>query len=371
MAKNWYNFRDYQTALQEAIHHTPAVVVIEGEEEYLRHEAIETLQKELLRKKPDIAQVQFFGPSVQGESNVDFSSLLIELTSSSLFASEKIITFKAAQRTLFGNTGSSETAGSSKISPIQSLTNYINEPRESNYLLLEVEKINKQRIIGKALTKAFIIPCPVLSRENDVIQWMKSIAGKNGKNLETTAAITLYKAHGSDLGILASELEKLSLYTGSNQIIDNQAVEVFLCGSLEFSIFELINALEKRDLGTALHFCRLISRQGSKDKNGKKQDGDSSAHQAIALVSSLMENITQARALLAEQLNPAEITAELGMHPRRAENMLAAAGKFTLGELSHILSTIAQAIKSTHDTGGDPKLALERIVVTICQKKQL
>ena len=371
MAKKWYNYKDYKSALKQAVNEEPPVIVIAGEEDYLRHEALEILHREFVKKHPGIAEVQFFGPAVQGEGSFDFSSLLIELTSSSLFASEKIISFKTAQRVLFGNTVNKDLTASRKISPVQSLANYIKEPEQSNFLLIEVEKINKQRIIGKAMTKCFIIPCPVLNRENDVINWMKTVARKFSKSLVTEAAIILYKAHGADLGVLASEIEKLSLYVGQEQLIDSHAARVFLSGSLEFSIFELTNALEKRNLSQALHFCRLICKQGSKDKKGKRQDGDSSAHQAIALVSSLIENIISARALIAEQMPASAIIAELGMHPKRAENMLAAARNFTLAELSFILDIITESIRSTHDTGGDPKLALERIVVAVCRKKQI
>lgn len=368
MAKKWYNFSDYQQGLQSAVNNTENVIIIEGEEEYLRLQAVEAVQQELVRRIPDIAQVQFFGPTVQGEGVFDFSSLLIELTSSSLFASQKIITFKSAQRTLFGNTGNKESGNTKKIPPLQPLAEYIKAPRTENFLIIEVEKINRQRIIGKALAKCQIIPCPVLNREHDIINWMKATVKKLNKTLATDAAITLNRAHGNDLGILASELEKLSLYIGDEHIIDNSAAQVFLSGSLEFSIFELTSALEKRNLGQALQLCRLIAEQGSKDRNGKRQDGDSSAHQAIALVSSLIENITQARALLAQQLPVSAIISEMGMHPKRAENMLAAAKKFSMKELSAILEEIVQAIKSTHDTGGDPKLALERIAVAVCQK---
>ncbi len=366
--KKWLNYSDYQKALEQVLQDVPPVVIVEGEEEYLRHLAIESIYKKIISEYPDVADVQFHGPSVQAEGKFEFSDLLTELSSASLFSSEKLIVFRGAQRTLFV-AGNSE-ASSKKIPPVQSLAEYIKNPSLKNFLIIEVEKINKQRIIGKTMAKQVIIPCPVLGRQSDVIAWMKSVARGKNKELASDAASTLHRAHGSDLGVLASEIEKLVLYIGSEHIINEEDARQFLSGSVEFSIFELTNSLERRDLAGALHFSRLICEQGSRDQSGKKQDGQSSAHQAMALISSLLENMIHVRAMIAEQLSPSEIVAEMGMHPKRAENIIRTAGNFTIEELQHALSVMASEMHSTHDTGADTKLSLERVIVAVCQKKK-
>lgn len=367
--KKWYNFSDYKSALEQVLQDVPPVVIIEGEEEYLRQVAIERIRKQVLSIYPEAADVQFHGPAVQGEGKFAFGELIAELASASLFSSEKIIIFRRAQRSLF--VASYGEASSKKISPVQSLAEYIKNPTLSNFFIVEVEKINRQRIIGKAMSKAVIIPCPVLSRQSDVIQWMKSEARAVNKELDSEAASILHRAYGSDLGILASEIDKLTLYIGSEHMITPVAVQEFLSGTVEFSIFELTNALERRDLAAALKYVRLICEQGSRDQSGKKQDGLSSAHQSLALISSLLENLIHARAMIAEQLSVNEIIQELGVHPKRAESIIRTANNFTLEELQYALNTMALEMKSTHDTGSDPKLSLERVVIAICRKKKV
>ncbi len=366
--KKWYTYNDYQHTLAGVLEKTPPVVVVEGEEDYLRQCAIEKIKKSLLGIYPEAAVVEFYGPSVQGEGRFDFAELLTELTSASLFAAEKIVIFKNAQRTLFGS-GMVDSGGRKGRSPLEQLAEYIANPEKSNYLIFETEKINRQRIIGKSLAKQIIIPCPVLSRQGDVMSWIRAEVRNHNKDLEGSAAEVLYRAHGSDLGVLASEIEKLTLYAKDQRAITVADVEMFLSGTVEFSIFELTNALERRDLSKALRFVRLICEQGSRDQSGKRQDGFSSAHQSLALISSMLENLLYARALLSRQFSVAEITSELGLYPKRAANIIAAAECFTLQELEYALEVMVREMKSSHDTGADPKLSLERIAVAICQKR--
>ncbi len=361
--KKWLNFADYQRALEQVLVDLPPVIIVEGEEEHLRHRAIEMIQHKLRSKYPEIAEVQFFGPEVVGEGRFDFAELLVELGSASLFASEKIITFRRAQRSLFI---AGSAAGNSRITPQDSLLEYIKKPSLHNYFIIEVEKINRQRVLGKVLAKEAIIPCPVLGRQGDIITWMKSEARQRQKELSAEAALVLYRAHGSELGIIAAEIEKLVNYVGKEHSIGVEDVQKFLSGSVEFSIFELIDAVERRDLSKALYYVRLLCEQGSKDQSGKRQDGLSSAHQALALIAATLENLIQIRALIAEQLVEAEIIKELGLYPKRAEKLIRSASAFTLSELAQALNILTLEMKSAHDTGADPKLSLERVVLAIC-----
>ncbi len=366
--KKWYTFNDHQRALAGVLENVPPVVVIEGEEDYLRQCAVESIRKSLFRLYPEAAVVEFYGPSVQGEGRFDFAELLTELTSASLFASEKIVIFKNAQRSLFG-TGMAEATGKKGRSPIELLAEYIASPETKNYLIIDTERINRQRVIGKALTKQTVIPCPVLSRQGDVMSWIRGEARNHKKDLEGSAADMLYRAHGADLGILASEIEKLAIYVGDQQRITVADVQMFLSGTVEFSIFELTNALERRDLPESLRYVRLVCEQGSRDQSGKRQDGFSAAHQSLALISAMLENLLYARALLSRQFSAAEITSELGLYPNRAASIIAAAERFTLQDLEYALNIMVREMKSSHDTGADPKFSLERIAVAICQKQ--
>ncbi len=363
MAK-WLNFADHERALREAVQGLPPVIVFEGEEDHLRVAGIETVRAALAAKYPGIAESAFHGPASQSESAFDLAQLLQELNTSSLFASEKIVVFRRAQRMLFQGAGG-ETA-SKKGGPLEGLTEYLKNPAAGTWLLLEIEKNNKTRNVGKAIDACCVVPCPLLNRQGDVVAWLTAQARKNGHELDRNAADILFTAHGGNLGTLSGELEKLAIYAGQEKRITPENVRTFLSGTVEFSAFELTNAIERKDLKNALRYARLITGQGSRDQSGKRMDGEASAHQALAMIAGRLENILRARAVIVARGGPSEVAATLGIGPYQAEGLYAAANLFRLAELQNGLRVLADVMHSAHDTGADAQYSLERAVIAAC-----
>ncbi len=366
MAKGDLTYKDYERSLGQILSDLPPVIVIEGGEDYLRSAALAAVMAKLKEVNPGISEVMFYGPASQGEAAFNLNDLMQELNSSSLFSSSKIVVFRRAQRMLF--LGAGGEASSKKGGPLEALADYITNPAEGNFLIIEVDKVNKGRKIGKDMAKAPTVFCPVLSKRGDVAVWLRAEAQKHGKKLDPDAPDMLFTAHGGNLGALAGEIEKISLYGGASKTITLEDVQTFMTGSVEFSVFELTNAIEERDLGKALHCARLITGQGSRDqKSGKRQDGDSSAHQALAMISSRLEILLRARAIISAGGRIPELCSELGVGNWQAESLFAAAKRFTLLDLKNAINSLTTEMHSSHDTGADVQLSLERLVAGICK----
>lgn len=363
MAK-WLNFADHEKALREALSSLPGVIVFEGEEDYLRVSAIEAVRNALTARYPDIAESVFHGSASPNESAFDLNQLLQELNTSSLFASEKIVIFRRAQRMLFQGAGGE--AAAKKGGPLEALTEYLRNPAAGTWLLLEIEKNNKARSIGKGIATCTTVPCPLLNRQGDVVAWLRARVKSLGQELDRDAADVLFIAHGGNLGTLGGELEKLAIYAGAGKHITLENVRTFLSGTVEFSAFELTNAVERKDLPSALRYARLITGQGSRDQGGKQMDGEASAHQALAMLASKLENILRARAVLVARGGVSEIASTLGIGPYQAEGLFAAANRFRLAELQHALRVLANMMHAAHDTGADVQYSLELAVLAAC-----
>lgn len=361
-----FTFKDHESAIAEAVSILPPIIVIEGEEEYLRGRAIESIKSALTKTHPEISEITFHGPQSQGEGRFDFRDIIQELNSSSLFSSEKIVTFRRAERALF-NPGASSDDGKKSTIP-ESFIDYLKNPAEGNFLLLEIKKINRQRIIGKALTKVFTIHCPLLSRQVDVANWLKTLAKKSGKELDRNAIDMLYTAHGGNLGALATEVEKLILFTGENPTITAEDAKEFMSGSVEFSIFELTGAIESRDMKKAIYYARLIIDQGSKSRTGEKIDAEGSVRMALSLIAGKLEDLLKASAARASRQSAAELAKTAGMSPWQAEKMMDAARNFTIRDLRIALDSIATEMHSANNTGSDSRLSLERAVIACTRR---
>ena len=74
-----------------------------------------------------------------------------------------------------------------------------------------------------------------------------------------TALKKLVEASGSDLGTLENEVEKLSLYCGKGSAVPDSVVDEIASRSRQHGIFELTDALARRDRGAALrHLASLV-----------------------------------------------------------------------------------------------------------------
>jgi len=374
-AKTKATLREFQDALAEAVSGLPRVTLINGGEHYLRRDALGQLTESLRTHHPQVEIITYHGPASASEPGLALGTVVGELSSSSLFASEKAIILRQADRVLFPakaadgeeETGASSARGRKQPDASEMLIEYLDNPSDSVWLLLECESVRKQFRLGKALcAKAYVIECPTLSRQNEVDAWLRVEAGRLGKKIAPGVSEILFTAHGGNLGALHSELEKLSIYLGEREEISRQDVETFLSGSMELDVFGLTNALESRNLSDGLLFARRICLQGTRDQSGKKSDGASSAHRAMFMVSRTLENLFVARAVKG---GAGEVAAAAGTSPWRAEKLLESAEKFSVAELRHALAVMAEESRASHDTGADVSLSLEKVVIAACRKR--
>src|SRR6201997_1425906 len=88
--------------------------------------------------------------------------------------------------------------------------------------------------------------------ESDAMRWLVAEAEGRGSTLEVDAARELADALGADLMLMASELEKLVLYTGERRRITLGDVETMVLGAKQRSLYELTDAISAKDRPRAL-----------------------------------------------------------------------------------------------------------------------
>ncbi len=88
--------------------------------------------------------------------------------------------------------------------------------------------------------------------ESDAMRWLVAEAENRGSALEVDAARELTDALGADLMLMASELEKLLLYTGERRRITLGDVETMVLGAKQRSLYELTDAISAKDRPRAL-----------------------------------------------------------------------------------------------------------------------
>ena len=361
------SLRDFQAALHSAAESLPPLVAASGECEYLRSRAVAAFRSAWLNRYPDGDIIVF---RTAGEARpVGFVDVAGELSGGSLFAREKLVIVRQAERLLFpvsGKTAADDArpaAASGTAGREAAFVACLDAPGPRMWLLLECAQVPKNRTLGKKVAETcFPIPCPQpVPRE--IPGWLSEGAAGLGKTIDSAAVDQLTRSYGVDLGILSAELEKLALFSGDNNRIDAAMVGEFLTGTVEFDIFNFTNAVEARDSARAVYYARRIVMQGTRDQKGKREAAESSSHKVLSMLAGTVQGLLRARVAKARGLDAAAFAAAEKLSPWRAEKLLDAAARFGLRELRLMARYAADQLRRSHDTGGDAMLSLELMAV--------
>ncbi len=356
--------REHEEALASAQADLPPLAAVTGDNEYLRSAATGKLKAAWLQRFPDgdVSTLRGAGDA----RPAGLADIARELSGGSLFAKDKLVIVRQAEKPLFGQAGRTEEeeapaakAGEREQGFIERLEN----PGKRIWLILETAQLPKNRTLGKRVAQhCRVIPCPTPT-QRDIPPFLRARAKESGVRIDDEAIDLLTRAYGTNLGLLASEMEKLALYAGEGKDIDAAAAGKFLAGAIEFDVFGFTNAIEARNPEQALFYARRITTQGTRDQKGKREDGEKSSHRIMAMLAGTVQNLLRAAVALARGTPADEFAAREKLSPWRAGKLYQASGNFTIRELRLMAAFAADQIRRTHDTGGDVALALELMAV--------
>ena len=200
------------------------------------------------------------------------------------------------------------------------------------------------RAHGKSL--AFLKPGGVQLNE-----WVVRRARAQGHRIAPEAARTLVESLGDDLRMLAGEIDKLGTYVGAGGEIRLEDVEALTPVSRQTKVFDLTDALARRDTRTALRLLHELL------ANGESPLG------IVALTAFQTRALMQVKLLTERGMGSYQIASTAGLAPFVVEKSLPLARRFTFAQLdaaNHTLLEIDVALKRSRMT---PELALDLLVL--------
>ncbi|HEC36284.1 MAG TPA: DNA polymerase III subunit delta [Anaerolineae bacterium] len=181
-------------------------------------------------------------------------------------------------------------------------------------------------------------------------RWIAQRARKHEGEIEPEAAARLAQAIGPNLRLLDQEIGKLVTYAGSGRAVTADDVSRLVSYVQQTVIFDLVDALGRRDGQTAASTLQRLL------------DGGESPMGILAMIVRQFRLLIQVKELSQAGENPAGISRRLGLHPFPARKLHAQAANFTQAQLEqvyrHLLETDLQ-IKSGELT---VKVALDLLV---------
>ena len=258
---------------------------------------------------------------------------------------------------------------------------------ESNCLVVTTDIVDKRKRLFKLMSEKGIVlnfhqAKGEAKQKNQMFEAAKEFLQKRGRDIEPSTLLALGRKTGFDIRKSIVELEKLIAYIGEKPQIEEDDVNNIVGKTKEISVFDLTAALmEKNTFGTLLALRELL---------------DQGVHHLVILAMIVREFrfLLHAKVLTAcGQIANFARTPEysqfqkailpllkdmpvgegsrlelLDQHPYVIFNALRFSERFSREELSGKLEYLLESDLAFKTTGQDPQLAMERLIIRLCNQ---
>jgi DNA polymerase-3 subunit delta len=214
--------------------------------------------------------------------------------------------------------------------------------------------VDKRRKVITAIVKAGRIVEFPIPRTEEKNAWLKAYLAKQGKMADNAVINQLTFVAGQNLALLKQEADKICLYTGGRQKIEQADIEAVVSKNSISSIFSLLDAVAEQKATLALNLYREMLRQGE------------APQMILAMLSGQFHNILAVQDLRREEHKPGDIAKILGLHPFAVEKCLRFANRYSVPKGIKSLEILLAADIAQKTGTGDMTELLETAILRIC-----
>lgn len=122
--------------------------------------------------------------------------------------------------------------------------------------------VDKKRMVYKAIQKHGETVEFARLNQKDLVKWTSRRFRSHSKQISNADLEFFLLQVGNDLEDIKNEVDKLVSYSGTNDHITREAIDKLITPSLEFTVFQFIDAVSERQKGKALHQMEVLLEQG-------------------------------------------------------------------------------------------------------------
>lgn len=307
-----------------------------GGEDYLKREAAKRIVDALLPSNLRALNLEIvIGGEATGEAIVSKADTF------PILAARRVILIKEAD-------GLSSADRSTLIS-------YLENPSPTACLVFLAEKIDQRTRFWEALQKRGLLLCFSRLAGRELRRWLEARARERGRRLQPEATELLLELVGPDLYALEGELEKVCLFLPEGETIGVESLAPLVGESRMKSIFELAEAVGRREVDVALrHLSRLL------------EEGEE-VLKVIGMLARQLRLIRKAQDLKGSGRKAPEMAQVLGVYPGQIQSLLGQAESFPPDKLKEGLCRLLQADRDLKSGRGKPRLILDFLVMDLCR----
>ncbi|MFT3679214.1 MAG: DNA polymerase III subunit delta [Ferruginibacter sp.] len=214
---------------------------LEGEEDYYIDKVVEYAEHNILPESE-----AGFNLSVFYGKDASWSDVVNACMRYPMFAERQVVLLKEAQQM--------------KDKDLEKLENYIEKPLSSTVFVVSYKEktLDKRKKLYKTITKSGEVFTSEKIRDYKLVEWVGDYIKSQDLSM-TSKAIALLAEHlGNDLSRIVNEIEKLTLNLGQRKSITEDDIEKYVGVSKEYNVFELQDAISKKDLVKAFRIAQYF-----------------------------------------------------------------------------------------------------------------
>lgn len=212
---------------------------LEGEEDYYIDVVMDYAEHRILNEsEAGFNLTVFYG------KDADWTAVVNACRRYPMFAEKQVVLLKEAQQ----------------MRDIDKLEAYIENPLASTIFVVSYKEktLDGRTSLSKLLKKTAHVFTSKKIYDSKLPEWTNELVTARGYNIAQKALMLLVEHIGNDLSRIANEVDKLLLNLGSEKLITEDDIEKYVGVSKEYNVFELQDALGKKDLSKAMKIIRYF-----------------------------------------------------------------------------------------------------------------
>lgn len=235
----------------------------------------------------------------------------------------------------------------------EALLRYLKQPSKKTVLVLVAENIDRRKTFFRSLKDKHCVADFQSPKPATFKQWAGDLLRKRGYQASRVAIEKLVALAGSDFRTLLGEIEKLTLYAGSDKSIPDSALDELVRESTTHSAFDLTDAMGRRDIKAAL---RLL--------HGLLESGEPTL-KILGAISWNFRNVLMVQEQLASGKTSGQIVAALHLNPYSAEKLIGQARALDGSHVRRLYERLAALDLRLKSSAVDERMLLENLICSI------
>jgi DNA polymerase-3 subunit delta len=240
------------------------VYFLSGEEAYYIDLISDYIEKNVLDENE-----QEFNQTILYGKDIDLNAIISAAKRFPMMSEYQVVIVKEAQNLKeLGKSSSDEeddndetTLKKGSASSSNALTSYLQNPQPSTILVFcyKYKKLDKRSTTYKSLQKNHVFLETKKLYENQLPEWITTAVQDHNIKIGPKAAFLLAEFLGNDLSKISNEIEKLVINLKEGEEITVDAIQDKIGISKEFNVFELQDAIGKKDVLKANRIINYFS----------------------------------------------------------------------------------------------------------------